>query len=194
VPRVLVVGRKAGRVRALADLAVDDFLQRVDALGRVLRVGDKHKMHAITISRVTCAVIKEDTNATVLAGLRKRGVGELLDVGEVFSGCREKLEESFAADFSADHRAPLSLSKCLGMIKAPHHPQPQPHDIIPHQTTNFLSAGYTSRNHKHAAPTFSDYHLERLVHILVLPIRLLRPNVRQPAAAPTPRAAKRTQR
>jgi hypothetical protein len=46
VPRVLVVGRETRRVRALADLAVDDFFERVDALGRVLRVGDKHEMHA----------------------------------------------------------------------------------------------------------------------------------------------------
>jgi hypothetical protein len=47
VPRVLVVGGETGRVRALADFAVDDLLERVDALGRVLRVGDKHEMHAV---------------------------------------------------------------------------------------------------------------------------------------------------
>jgi len=46
VPAVLVVGRETGRVRALADFAVDDLFQRVDALGRVRRVGDVHEMHA----------------------------------------------------------------------------------------------------------------------------------------------------
>lgn len=33
-------------MRALADLAINDLLQRVDALGRVGRVGNVHKMHA----------------------------------------------------------------------------------------------------------------------------------------------------
>ena len=32
-------------MRTLADFAVDDFLKRVDALGRVLWVGDEHEMH-----------------------------------------------------------------------------------------------------------------------------------------------------
>jgi hypothetical protein len=47
VPRVLVVGREAGGVRALAHFAVDDLFQRVDALGWVRRVGDVHEMHAV---------------------------------------------------------------------------------------------------------------------------------------------------
>jgi hypothetical protein len=47
VPRVLVVGREAGGMRALADLAVDDLFQRVDALGWVRGVGDVHEMHAV---------------------------------------------------------------------------------------------------------------------------------------------------
>lgn len=45
VPAVLVVGREAGRVRALGDLSVDDLLQGVDALGRIRGVGDVHEMH-----------------------------------------------------------------------------------------------------------------------------------------------------
>jgi len=47
MPRVLVVRGETGRMRALADFAVDDFLERVDALGRVERVGDEHEMHAV---------------------------------------------------------------------------------------------------------------------------------------------------
>lgn len=47
VPRVLVVGRETSGMRALADFAIDDLLQRVDALGRVLRVGNVHEMHAV---------------------------------------------------------------------------------------------------------------------------------------------------
>lgn len=46
VPRVLVVWGETGWVRALADLAVDDLLERVDALGRVRWVWDVHEMHA----------------------------------------------------------------------------------------------------------------------------------------------------
>jgi hypothetical protein len=53
MPRVLVVGRETSGMRALADLAVDDFLQRVDALGRVLRVGDEHEMHTGNV-RIAC--------------------------------------------------------------------------------------------------------------------------------------------
>lgn len=45
MPRVLVVGRETRGMRTLADLAIDDFFQRVDALGRVGRVGDVHEMH-----------------------------------------------------------------------------------------------------------------------------------------------------
>jgi len=37
-------------MRALADLAVDDLLKRVDALRRVRRVGDVHEMHAASVS------------------------------------------------------------------------------------------------------------------------------------------------
>lgn len=33
-------------MRAFADFAIDDFLESIDALGRVCRVGDVHKMHA----------------------------------------------------------------------------------------------------------------------------------------------------
>jgi len=40
-------------MRALADFAVDDLLQRVDALGRVLGVGDEHEMHAMGV--LVCA-------------------------------------------------------------------------------------------------------------------------------------------
>jgi hypothetical protein len=47
VPRVLVIGRETGRVGALGDLAVDDFLERVDALRWVLRVRNEHEMHAV---------------------------------------------------------------------------------------------------------------------------------------------------
>ena len=36
-------------MRALADFAIDDLLQRVDALGRVRRVGNVHEMHAAEI-------------------------------------------------------------------------------------------------------------------------------------------------
>jgi hypothetical protein len=46
VPRVLVIGREPRWVGRLGDFAVNDLFERVDALGRVLRVGDKHKMHA----------------------------------------------------------------------------------------------------------------------------------------------------
>jgi hypothetical protein len=46
VPRVLVVRGETSGMRALADFAVDDFLERVDALGWVLRIGDEHEMHA----------------------------------------------------------------------------------------------------------------------------------------------------
>ena len=46
MPRVLVVGREPSGVRALADFAVDDLFECVDALRRVRRVGDVHKMHA----------------------------------------------------------------------------------------------------------------------------------------------------
>ena len=46
VPRVLVVGREPGGMRTLADFAVDDFLEGIDALRGVGRVGDVHKMHA----------------------------------------------------------------------------------------------------------------------------------------------------
>jgi hypothetical protein len=49
MPRVLVIRRKPGRMRALADFAVDDFLQSVDALGGVRGVGDEHKMHAVRV-------------------------------------------------------------------------------------------------------------------------------------------------
>jgi hypothetical protein len=42
-------------MRALADFAIDDLLQRVDALGRVCRVGDVHKMHAVGTS--VCALL-----------------------------------------------------------------------------------------------------------------------------------------
>jgi len=45
VPRVLVVGREARRVRALADLPVDNLLECVDALRGLRRVGDVHEMH-----------------------------------------------------------------------------------------------------------------------------------------------------
>lgn len=34
-------------MRTLAHLAIDDFLERIDALGRVLRVGNVHEMHAV---------------------------------------------------------------------------------------------------------------------------------------------------
>jgi hypothetical protein len=34
-------------MRALADFAIDDFFERVDALARVLRVGNEHEMHAV---------------------------------------------------------------------------------------------------------------------------------------------------
>lgn len=50
MPRVLVVWREPGGVCALADLAIDDFFERVDALARVLRVGDVHEMHACVLS------------------------------------------------------------------------------------------------------------------------------------------------
>jgi hypothetical protein len=54
VPRVLVVGREARGVGALGDLAINDLAQRVDALGRVLGVGDVHQMHAATVSIELC--------------------------------------------------------------------------------------------------------------------------------------------
>jgi hypothetical protein len=36
-------------MRALADFAVDDLLERVDALRRVRGVGDEHEMHAVRV-------------------------------------------------------------------------------------------------------------------------------------------------
>lgn len=42
MPRVLVIRGEACRVRALANFAVDDLLERVDALGRVCRIGNVH--------------------------------------------------------------------------------------------------------------------------------------------------------
>lgn len=43
VPRVLVIGREAGRVRRLRDLAVHDLLQRVNALA--IGAERVHEMH-----------------------------------------------------------------------------------------------------------------------------------------------------
>ena len=45
MPAVLVVGREPRRVRALRNLSVDDLLEGVDALGRILGIDDVHKMH-----------------------------------------------------------------------------------------------------------------------------------------------------
>jgi hypothetical protein len=54
VPRVLVVGREARGVGALGDLAVNDLAEGVDALGRILGVGDVHQMHAAAVSIELC--------------------------------------------------------------------------------------------------------------------------------------------
>jgi hypothetical protein len=58
VPRVLVVGRKPCWVGRLGDFAVNDLFERVDALGRVLRVGDKHEMHAAGRVSMICRVMR----------------------------------------------------------------------------------------------------------------------------------------
>lgn len=100
-------------MRALADLAVDDFLECVDALGRVLRVGHEHEMHAGNV-RIAC---EQGENVRTLRYWRVRTAGGCVRVGRGRGRGREVVKlnrkDSSRADFSADHRA---LDPCaLGM-------------------------------------------------------------------------------
>lgn len=79
VPAVLVVGREARRVRALADLAINHFLERVDALRRVRRVGNVHEMHAVNGFHVSSAfgIVSSDFCARTQGRKKAREAGDV---------------------------------------------------------------------------------------------------------------------
>mgnify|MGYP003624097842 CR=1 FL=1 len=56
-------------MRALADFAIDDLFERVDALARVLRVGNEHEMHAV--QRQWQSVVEGDARLQCLAEWRR---------------------------------------------------------------------------------------------------------------------------
>lgn len=68
VPRVLVIRRETGRVRRLRDLAVDNLLQRVDALA--IRAERVHEMHSV---RTCQSTIPQRARPRFAFFLRSRG-------------------------------------------------------------------------------------------------------------------------